>query len=294
MKKLTAILLMLALLLPAAAFAEIHLIEDESQLPEGWSEKELLRLTAIDTDRSDAMLLQCGGENMMIDGGSQQYYNRLVELFEEKGITEFKYLYNTHPDTDHIHGLSKLMNSGNYTVGGFYSAVRENYTGSKHHNTTVRVANKHNIPYVQIYDGDVLTLGGATINVLRCDENWGTNNRSAACQVVFGDSKMLLAGDCGNQVLEYFIANRDHSLLECDIMKAVHHGINGIVTEFLDVAQPEFIFVPNYKAHASIQAGTKRKFAEYNALYSGDGTVVMETDGTDWYIWQLPNWTEKK
>ena len=71
MKKLLLMLLTM-LLLCAAAAAEIHLIEDESQLPEGWAEKELFRLTAIDVNRSDAMLLQCGGENMMIDGGSQQ------------------------------------------------------------------------------------------------------------------------------------------------------------------------------------------------------------------------------
>ena len=291
MKKLLIMLVLLAMQLAACAGAEIYRIEDESQLPEGWNEKELLRLTAIDVDRSDAMLLQCGGENMMIDGGSQQFYKRLEELFAEKGITEFKYLYNTHPDTDHIHGLSKMMNSGNYQIGGFCSAVRKNYTGSKHHSTAVRVADRHGIPYVQIYDGDVLTLGGATINVLRCDENWGTNNRSAACQVVFGNSKILLPGDCGNQVLEYFITNRDHALLECDIMKAVHHGINGIVPEFLEVAQPELIFVPNIKK--KLEESKQRFFTQKDAMFCGEGTLVMETDGTDWYVWQLPNWTEK-
>ena len=245
MKRLIAVLLMLVMAMPAA-LAEIYLIEDESQRPEGWSEKELLRLTAIDTDRSDAMLLQCGGENMMIDGGSQQFYDRLLALIAEEGITEFKYLYNTHPDTDHIQGLTLLMNRWEGHVGGFYTAVAKTYAASPHA-LAVRVTQKRNIPYVQIFDGDVLTLGGATINVIRCDQNWGTNNRSAACQVVFGNSKVLLPGDCGNQALEYFIANRDHALLECDIMKAVHHGINGIVPEFLDVAQPEFIFVPNAK-----------------------------------------------
>ena len=86
----------------------------------------------------------------------------------------------------------------------------------------------------------------------------------------------------------------DHSLLECDILKAVHHGINGFEESFLEVAQPEFIFIPNYKSHASIKSGTKRKFAQYNALYSGEGTVIMETDGTDWYIWQLPNYKKNK
>lgn len=290
MKKWLTLLLTM-LLLCAAASAEIHIIEDESQLPEGWSEKELFRLTAIDVNRSDALLLQCGGENMMIDGGSQQYYDRLEALFAEKGITEFKMLLNTHPDTDHIHGLSLLMNSGNYSVGGFYTAVRENYTGSKHHKTTVSVVKKHGIPYVQVYDGDTLTLGGATLNLLRCDENWGTNNRSVVTQVVFGDSKVLLPGDCGNQAMEYFIANRDHALLECDIMKAMHHGINGIVKEFLDVAQPEFIFVPNVKQ--KLDVNKQYFFNQKGALFCGDGTVIMETDGTDWYIWQLPNWVSE-
>ena len=289
MKRLIAVLLMLVMAMPAA-LAEIYLIEDESQRPEGWSEKELLRLTAIDTDRSDAMLLQCGGENMMIDGGSQQFYDRLLALIAEEGITEFKYLYNTHPDTDHIQGLTLLMNRWEGHVGGFCTAVAKTYAASPHA-LAVRVTQKRNIPYVQILDGDVLTLGGATINVIRCDQNWGTNNRSAACQVVFGNSKVLLPGDCGNQALEYFIANRDHALLECDIMKAVHHGINGIVPEFLDVAQPEFIFVPNAKENL---VETKQAFfSDLGAWFNGDGAIVMETDGADWYIWQLPNWVSE-
>ena len=290
MKKLLLMLLTM-LLLCAAAAAEIHLIEDESQLPEGWTEKELFRLTAIDVNRSDALLLQCGGENMMIDGGSQQYYDRLEELFAEKGITEFKMLLNTHPDTDHIHGLSLMMNRGNYSIGGFYTAVRENFTGSKHHKTAVGVIKKKNIPYVQVFDGDTLTLGSATLNLLRCDENWGTNNRSVVTQVVFGNSKVLLPGDCGNQVLEYFLENRDHALLECDILKATHHGINGFVQEFLDVAQPEFIFVPHVKQN--LEANKRYFFNNLGAWFCGDGHIIMETDGTDWYIWQLPNWEPK-
>lgn len=305
MKKLIMLLLTLAMLLTAAS-AEIFHIEDESQLPEGWTEKELFRLTAIDTDRSDAMLIQCGGENMMIDGGSEQFYLRLQELFDAEGITEFKYLFNTHPDNDHLQGLTKMMNhrltaedgktdiGPKYQIGGFCTAVKKEYKNTSYHKAAVRAINKYEIPYVQVYHGDVLTLGGATINIIRCEENWGANARSACTQIVFGDSKVLLMGDCDSRPQNYFLKNVDPSLLECDILKAVHHGINGFEEKFLEAAQPEFIFVPNYKAHPSIKSGTKRKFAEKNALYSGDGTVVMETDGTDWYIWQLPNWKKSK
>lgn len=299
------LLLLAVLVLPAAALAEIHIIKDESELPEGWSERELFRLTAIDTDRSDAMLLQCGGENMMIDGGSLQYYPRLEEQFEAYGITEFKYLLNTHPDNDHLQGLTKMMNhrllaedgktdiGPKYQIGGFYTAVKKNYTNTSYHKAAVRAVDKYSIPYVQLFHGDVLMLGDAVINVIRCNESWGTNARSVCTQIVFGDSKVLLMGDCDSRPQNYFLETVDHSLLECDILKAVHHGINGFEEKFLEVAQPEFIFVPNYSAHKSIRTGTKRKFAALNALYSGDGTVIMETDGTDWYIWQLPNWKKK-
>lgn len=291
MKRLTMIFLVLVLLLPTLALSEVHIIDDESKLPESWSEKELFRLTAIDTDRSDAMLLQCGGENMMIDGGSAQYFNRLEELFAREGVTEFRYLLNTHYDNDHIHGLTRIMNSGNYAVGGFYTAVREDFKDkSKYHSTAVRVAKNNNIPFVQVFHGDTLTLGSATIHILRCDEPWGTNARSVCTQIVFGESKVLLIGDIDSRPQKWLVENCDPSLLECDILKAPHHGINGFEDAFLEATQPEAVFVCNYRSHTSIKSGWKRYFDSMGKLYSGDGTIIMETDGTDWYIWQLPNW----
>lgn len=291
MKKI--ILLLLALLCTPPLFgnvcsrAEVHLITDEAQLPEGWSEKELFRLTVLDTERSDAMLLQCGGENMMIDGGSPMYYPRLEAWFEEHDITEFKYLYNTHPDSDHITGLYKMVRSGKYTIGGFYSAVKQDYQGTDYQIYAMQALRRKNVPYVQIYDGDVLTLGNAEIRVVRCNEPIGVNNRSAACQVIFGDSKVFLTGDCGNEALRYFLENYDHSLFECDILKAQHHGINGIIDDFYNVAQPEFVFVPNRLRE--VPEDKKKHFEDMGAWYSGEGAIIMETDGTDWYIWQLEN-----
>lgn len=304
MKKLLLLFLVLVLL-PAAALAEVHYIADESQLPEGWTEKELLRLTSIDVQRSDAILVQCGGENMMIDGGSGQYYERLAEYFDAQEITGFKYLFNTHPDNDHLEGLTKIMNhrltaedgktdlGPKYTIGSFCTAVEKTYTKTKYHKAAVRAADKYGVPYQQVYHGDVLTLGGATINVMRCNESWGTNNRSACTQIVFGDSKVLMMGDCAAKAQRYLVKHCDPSLLACDVIKASHHGINFFVEEMLEVAQPEVVFVTNFRSHDSIKSGYRRYYDDKGKLYSGDGTVIMETDGTDWYIWQLPNWAKK-
>ena len=200
------------------------------------------------------MPLQCGGENMMIDGGSPMYFPRLEAWFEEHDITEFKYLYNTHPDSDHITGLYQIMRSGNYAVGGFYSAVKQDYDGSEYHKYAMQILRRKEVPYVQI---------------------------------IFGDSKVFLPGDCGNEALRYFLENRDHALFECDIMKAQYHGINGIIDDFFAVAQPEFVFVPNRPRE--VPEDKKKRFDEMGAWYSGEGAIIMETDGCDWYIWQKEN-----
>ena len=102
MKKL--LLLLLILCMPLAALAEIHHIADESQLPEGWQAQELLRVSFLDMQRSDAILLQCGGETMLVDGGLGLHYERLFTMLDERGVNGFKYLWNTHCDGDHSQG----------------------------------------------------------------------------------------------------------------------------------------------------------------------------------------------
>lgn len=285
MRRLVAVLL-LCLLLPGAAAAEVFIIGGEAELPEGWKEKELLRLVVIDVERSDAMLLQCGGESMMIDGGVPAHYRRVLATLEENGVTTLKYMYNTHSDGDHSGGLRPVINDGRFKVELLCAPSKKNHD-NEYHKKLVTTADRHGIPYHQLVNGDVLTLGDATITVIHCAENWGINNRSAVCQVKFGESRLLLLADVGNQVLRYFLENYDNDLFPCDIMKANHHGINGIIKEFLEVADPELLFITNTSRREHNEA-----LDAMDPLFAGDGTLYMETDGTDWYVWQDPNWID--
>lgn len=54
------------------------------------------------------------------------------------------------------------------------------------------------------------------------------------------------------------------------------------------------LFVPNRSALSTkVTAGWVKNHMPGAALYfSGDGTVTMLTDGTDWYIWQEPNYVD--
>lgn len=294
MKKWLAMLL--CLLLPITAQAEVYRVESEADVPAEWAEKDTMRLTCLDTDRSDAMLLECGGEAMLIDGGSGQYRNRVYETLDAKGITALKYLWSTHSDNDHIHGLIYLMRSGNYEVGEFLSPNTETYKDNAgYHQRAVKAAKAAEIPYVQIDDGDEMTLGGAQLTVLRCPEPWGQNDRSATCMIQFGDSRAFITGDIDNKTMKWY-AEQYGDALKCDMLKIPHHGLATVPDTFAEKTAADVMFVPStYKrCKDKFAKWAKKNVPDTGVYYSGDGAVVMLTDGTDWYVWQEPNYTEKK
>lgn len=284
MKKLIAALLALYML-TASALAAVYINEEP---PADWAERELFRITAIDVDRSDAMLLQCGGENMLVDGGSGQFRDRLYAAVDAAGVTQFKYLFSTHSDNDHIHGLKYLMETGNYQVDMFISPNKASYKNDgNYHQMTMRVIEKMDIPYYQIQDGEELTLGGASMKVMRCMKEWGANARSAVLMITFGESKLLLTGDIDYRVMNHFVEKYGAEALDADIMKAPHHGLATIVPDFRSAVSPELIFIPNLKKNTSkFNNYMKKNDPDIQLLYCGDAEIVMETDGQDWYVWQ--------
>ncbi len=293
------LLFLLLFLLPLTAQGAIYEIEDESALPADWAGKPLLRMTMLDTDRSDAMLLECGGEAMLIDGGSGQYRERLYELLEKRGITRLKYLLSSHSDNDHIHGLVYLINSGNYEVGAFLSPNPTTYRDSPgYHQKAVRATVREEIPYIIIGEGDLITLGDATIDILRCDKEWGQNARGASSLIQFGNARVLSAGDLDNRTMDWY-ADTYGDRLNCDILKIPHHGLASVPDNFHAAASPDMLIVPNtYKrlwdGKRSFINWTRNTFTGEHCKYSGDGTVVCVTDGQDWYFWQEDNWKKSK
>lgn len=204
MKRKLLLMLLCAALGLGAAQAEVYRVESEADVPADWAEKDTLRLTCIDTNRSDAMVLQSGGEAMMVDSGEGRYRKRVYATLDGYGITELKYLLNTHCDDDHLHGFIYLMYSDLYQVDAFLSPNTTTYVDEEgYHQQAVKATGTKNIPYVQIGDGDELTLGNAKLTIFRCPLPTGQNNRSAACMVQFGDSRAFLTGDIDNETMQW-------------------------------------------------------------------------------------------
>lgn len=288
MKKLLMFLLCWLMLMSSAS-ASIYYT---NEVPEDWYQRDLLKMTAIDVDRSDAMLIECGGEFMLVDGGSGQFRDRLYAAVDAAGVKKFKYLFSTHSDNDHVHGLIYLMNSGRYEVEMFTTINKKTYEDDAgYHKKAVRATKNNNIEYYIVSDREALSLGGADLTVLRCTESWGQNARSAVLMVQFGERRILLTGDIDYRVMNQFVEKYDDDMLHADIMKAPHHGIATIEEPFLEVVDAELIYVPNTKKKvpAKFFNHMKKNAPDTKLMYSGDGSIHMETDGVDWYIWQDAN-----
>ena len=62
MKRKLLLMLLCAALGLGAAQAEVYRVENEADVPADWAEKDTLRLTCIDTNRSDAMCCNLAGK----------------------------------------------------------------------------------------------------------------------------------------------------------------------------------------------------------------------------------------
>lgn len=279
---LAAILL---LAVSVSAHAEVYL---NVEPPEDWSSRELFRLVAVDTNRTDAMFLWCGGEAMMVDGGSGGYEEQFYALMEQYGATSFKYLFNSHSDKDHIEGLRFIMMHERYPVGMFVSACDTRYNDELgFHQQAVRMAANKGVEYHVTEEGEVLTLGGATFTVMRCNEPWGRNDRSATLMITFGESRVFLTGDIDNQTMRYYVQKYGAEALKADIVKSPHHGIASMPEDFLKAVDARIVFVTNlYERVPQIASNVTRYTPEASVLFCGDADILMETDGVDWYVWQ--------
>ena len=282
-----ACLMTLCLCLPARADVYI-----DRTPPEDWAQRPLLRIIAIDANRNDAMLLTCQGEAMLVDSADGCSLAAICAAADAQQVTSFKYLFSTHSDTDHIWGFPGLVHEEGYAFGEFLSPNPEHYRDKERNHERVTYAlRKLEIPYRQLEDGELLTLGGASLRVMRCMENLGANARSAALYISYGESRALLTADAESAAMRYYADQYGaDGQLRADIMKAPHHGINALPAEFAEAVSPELIFVTNLERNVPRYRGRVRQaLPEAGLMFCGEGSVVMETDGENWYGWQLPN-----
>ena len=121
-----------------------------------------IKVHFIDVGQADSILIQCDGENLLLDGGNKAGSSLIYSYLKKYEITNLKYVINSHPHEDHVGGLSGALNFAK--ANQVFSSFTE--YDSKAFNDFVKNTEKQNLQVEVLKAGRELSLGNAKIKVL--------------------------------------------------------------------------------------------------------------------------------
>jgi competence protein ComEC len=185
----------------------------------------LLRVSFLDVGQGDAIFIQTPeGIDMLIDGGKDTRVLRELGKLMSPLDKTIDIVVATHPDADHIGGLSEVFDR--YAVKDFVYTSIESDT-SYYERLTSAVAQEPSVRTHEITSARIMNLGsGVSAHILYPDReiiSGDTNDASVVIKLEYGSTSVLLTGDAGVEV-EQWLVRLYGGELKSDILKAGHHG----------------------------------------------------------------------
>ena len=222
------------------------------------------------------------GSDVLIDAGKSNYGSTVVNyLKEQEKNIDIEYLIATHPDADHIGGMSEVFKQLN--VKNFIYPTDAPHD-TKTWQNVLSLADSEGCTIKDSTPGTTFNIGGATMKFIQPSVDYRDNNDdSVVTYLEYKDVNFMFTGDIEAEAEKDMGAQ--NLVIDVDFMSVPHHGSKGSSTEaFLAKAKPEYAIVSvgadNSYGHPSADALNR-----YNAIgskvYRTDqlGDIVIKTDG---------------
>lgn len=238
----------------------------------------------IDVGQGDAILIDYGTNEILIDGGGRspgviQYLNQYVD-------GDLEVMIATHPHADHIGGLIAVFEvfKVNEVWHNGVSATSATYT-----EFTAKMVAEGSVTHVA-RRGDTITTGALNLQVLNPTVSLtnDTNEDSIVLRMVWGNQAFLFTGDAGLAAEESMIAAG--LTLQANILKVGHHGSYSATSQtFLNVVKPN---IAVYMAKIGNSYGhphqvTIDSLRTIGVLVFGtdvNGSVIITVDGVSLFV----------
>lgn len=252
-------------------------------------------VTFLDVGQGDSVLISSGGEYCLIDAGTQQSADTLVEDLWAGGVQTLDLLVMTHPHADHIGGMEDVLE--NFEVETLLLPdLSASDTESGLLGRVLQAAEETGTPCVQAELGWQQTVGEGTLTVLYTGlmpddkEDVNLNDTSLCLRYDLGQFSYLCTGDAEADAEEELILTSGGSL-SSTLFKAGHHGSSTSNTQaLLSLVRPQVAVVScgldNEYGHP--HAEVMDRFAQngitvYRTDEQGTVTVTGQADGS----WQV-------
>lgn len=237
----------------------------------------------IDVGQGDSILIKDNDHAMLIDGGDNNKGKTVLSYLEKQKVQSLDYVIATHPHSDHIGGLSTVLQS---------MKVKEVILPKVAHNTKTyedlidTIQNK-NIPVKQAIVGDRYQLDNANFVILSPSSQTyeEMNNYSVGIKLTLGEVSFVMAGDA--EKLSEEEMTKTGIDLSANVLKLSHHGASNAINEnFYRAVHPKYAVISVGKDNSYNHPNAKTLLAMINhgiKIYRTDiqGSVVFHTDGTN-------------
>ncbi len=222
-----------------------------------------LRVTLMDVGQGDGIVIEGGGLNILLDGGSSSRSgvgSSIIEPYlEYEGISRLDAVIVTHGDDDHVNGVQEILDNDTRTVRIDMLVVPDvaESTGGENLAKLIASAEREGIPVRRISQGMRLADGVVTIDCLGPPEdlrNSDPNEASVILYLRYGGFSALFTGDVeggGQEELKRYIRSwqttgigdrpEGEAAGRLTFLKVAHHG-SAYTTDadFLNLVRPVF------------------------------------------------------
>ena len=210
-------------------------------LAQGEAEGAAGAIHFIDVGQGDAVLIQQDGEFCLIDAGTSQAGDDLLDYLDRAGAGHLKLLVLTHPHADHIGSAQDVLEHCQVDQvllpDESKSEKQVSYTMAKVKQTMESLG----VPGVVGEVGQTYSIGSGTLTVVGDgirDDNM--NNISLVTRFDAPDLSFLDSGDGEEEEEEALL--EEGANLRADLFKAAHHGSSGANSaEFLAAVRPALV-----------------------------------------------------
>lgn len=235
----------------------------------------------IDVGQADSMLIRCGEEAMLVDGGNVGDSDTIAAVLgKQPGLDRLEYVVCTHAHEDHGGGIAGALHT--LPVNHLLAPTAD--CDSRYFQNMLKAAKEQELE-IEIPEPDqAWTLGEATVQVLGPRREYkDTNDTSIVLRITYGDTNFLLTGDME--------ADAEKDLVEAgcelnaDLLKVGHHGSSSSSSYvFLREVMPEYAVIScetgNDYGHPHEETMSRLRDAGvkvYRTDYQGD--ILAVSDG---------------
>lgn len=236
----------------------------------------------FDVGQADSILVQSAGVNMLIDAGTNNMGNTVVQNLKDLGITKINYLVGTHPHEDHIGGMDDVIK--NFEIGTIYMPKVQ--TNTKTFEDVLDAISNKGLTITTPEVGYVFEVGNTKCEVMcagtgTTEENSNLNLSSIVIRMVYGEESFLFMGDAEEK------NESSRQWPQTTVLKVGHHGSDTSSSEsFLNQVKPEIsvisVGINNTYGHPKKTTLDKLNALE-TSIYRTDqnGTITITCDGTN-------------